>query len=279
MKPVLASTSITLVLTALLAATPAHAQTSLPPGSLNQSKNSLVTKFTKLGFAFSKAQAFGNGFLHHGVKDSGQSSVGVITVKTGVAFVSVEYPGVVGAATDAPENHLVDFQKALKTLLPNWKDGAAWLQAAHATTVADANAGVDTSQKEGAEQVETEQLYITFENALHKESNTVSFNLTVYNVAQVSTLEATTEAPAAAAPEPTAVPAAPVPLVVQPAPAVEQPAPAQTQGNCDPSYPTICIPAGSPDLDCPDITERRFQVLPPDPHRFDGDHDGIGCEK
>jgi micrococcal nuclease len=49
--------------------------------------------------------------------------------------------------------------------------------------------------------------------------------------------------------------------------------------NCDPSYPTICIEAGIPDLDCPDISYRRFEVRPPDPHRFDGDHDGIGCEK
>jgi micrococcal nuclease len=49
-------------------------------------------------------------------------------------------------------------------------------------------------------------------------------------------------------------------------------------GNCDPSYPTVCIPPPPPDLDCKDIPYRRFQVLPPDPHRFDGDHDGIGCE-
>lgn len=48
--------------------------------------------------------------------------------------------------------------------------------------------------------------------------------------------------------------------------------------NCDPAYPTVCIPPPPPDLDCGDIPYRRFQVLPPDPHRFDGDHDGIGCE-
>lgn len=52
-----------------------------------------------------------------------------------------------------------------------------------------------------------------------------------------------------------------------------------TNANCDPSYPTICIPAGAADLDCPDIEFRRFQVLQPDPHRFDGDKDGIGCER
>lgn len=54
-------------------------------------------------------------------------------------------------------------------------------------------------------------------------------------------------------------------------------APAQT-GNCDPSYPDVCIPPPPPDLDCGDISHRRFRVLPPDPHRFDGDKDGIGCE-
>jgi uncharacterized protein YraI len=47
---------------------------------------------------------------------------------------------------------------------------------------------------------------------------------------------------------------------------------------CDPSYPTLCIPPNSPDLDCPDISVKRFPVLPPDPHRFDGDNDGVGCE-
>ena len=49
-------------------------------------------------------------------------------------------------------------------------------------------------------------------------------------------------------------------------------------GNCDPSYPDFCIPSPSPDLDCKDIPQKRFTVLQPDPHRFDGDNDGIGCE-
>ena len=48
--------------------------------------------------------------------------------------------------------------------------------------------------------------------------------------------------------------------------------------NCDPSYPTVCIPPPPPDLDCADIPYKDFKVLPPDPHHFDGDHDGIGCE-
>ncbi len=49
--------------------------------------------------------------------------------------------------------------------------------------------------------------------------------------------------------------------------------------DCDPAYPTICIPAGSYDLDCPEIPYRRFPVPGVDPHRFDGDNDGIGCER
>jgi len=49
-------------------------------------------------------------------------------------------------------------------------------------------------------------------------------------------------------------------------------------GNCDPSYPDVCIPPPPPDLDCSDIPYRNFRVLPPDPHHFDGDGDGIGCE-
>ena len=52
----------------------------------------------------------------------------------------------------------------------------------------------------------------------------------------------------------------------------------QRGANCHPSYPEVCIPPPPPDLDCPDIPYRRFKVIPPDPHRFDGDKDGIGCE-
>ena len=50
------------------------------------------------------------------------------------------------------------------------------------------------------------------------------------------------------------------------------------KAGCDPAYPTVCIPPPPPDLDCGEITYRNFAVLAPDPHRFDGDHDGIGCE-
>ena len=49
--------------------------------------------------------------------------------------------------------------------------------------------------------------------------------------------------------------------------------------KCDKAYPTVCIPSPPPDLDCGEISHRRFKVLEPDPHGFDGDDDGIGCER
>ena len=50
------------------------------------------------------------------------------------------------------------------------------------------------------------------------------------------------------------------------------------QNSCDPSYPDVCIASYPPDLDCNDIPFKNFRVFQPDPHRFDGDKDGIGCE-
>lgn len=52
----------------------------------------------------------------------------------------------------------------------------------------------------------------------------------------------------------------------------------ETTSNCDASYPDFCIPSPPPDLDCGDMSQKKFTVLQPDPHRFDGDKDGIGCE-
>ena len=51
--------------------------------------------------------------------------------------------------------------------------------------------------------------------------------------------------------------------------------------GCDPAYPDkrTCIPPGPPfDQGCAITSERRFEVLPPDPQRLDHDGDGIGCE-
>lgn len=68
--------------------------------------------------------------------------------------------------------------------------------------------------------------------------------------------------------------------LMTPTPALPPPTPAGTAapGSCDPSYPTVCVHSPPPDLDCGEITFRRFTVKPPDPHRFDSDGDGIGCE-
>ena len=52
----------------------------------------------------------------------------------------------------------------------------------------------------------------------------------------------------------------------------------QSETSCDSAYPDVCIPPEPPDLNCADIPFRNFTVLPPDPHGFDGDKDGIGCE-
>jgi hypothetical protein len=83
------------------------------------------------------------------------------------------------------------------------------------------------------------------------------------------TTTTTTRATTTTAPPPPPTTVAPRPLAP----------PTTTGGACDPSYPTVCIPPAPPDLDCGQISHRRFTVLPPDPHGFDGnDNDGIGCE-
>jgi hypothetical protein len=61
------------------------------------------------------------------------------------------------------------------------------------------------------------------------------------------------------------------------------PPPPPSGGKCAASYPSVCIPPPPPDLDCGDIPYRNFRVrwdvANPDPHHFDGDRDGIGCER
>jgi hypothetical protein len=72
------------------------------------------------------------------------------------------------------------------------------------------------------------------------------------------------------------------PTTTTTAPPPPTPPPVPAAGNCAPSYPDVCIPPPPPDLDCKDVSYRRFLVIynvpSPDPHRFDGDHDGVGCE-
>jgi hypothetical protein len=49
--------------------------------------------------------------------------------------------------------------------------------------------------------------------------------------------------------------------------------------GCDPSYTTVCIAPPPPDLNCDDIPFTNFPVGGGDPHDFDADDDGIGCEQ
>jgi endonuclease YncB( thermonuclease family) len=52
-------------------------------------------------------------------------------------------------------------------------------------------------------------------------------------------------------------------------------------GKCDPNYAGGCVPLYPPDVDCADIRALGIapvRVIGSDPHRLDGDNDGLGCE-
>jgi endonuclease YncB( thermonuclease family) len=51
-----------------------------------------------------------------------------------------------------------------------------------------------------------------------------------------------------------------------------------SSGKCDPNYSGLCVPPYPPDLDCADV-RAPVRVVGRDPHRLDGDNDGIGCEQ
>ena len=54
-----------------------------------------------------------------------------------------------------------------------------------------------------------------------------------------------------------------------------------SSSKCDPNYQG-CIPPYPPDLDCSDIKRMKLapiRVIGIDVHKFDGDGDGIGCDK
>lgn len=55
-------------------------------------------------------------------------------------------------------------------------------------------------------------------------------------------------------------------------------APIKPRPGCDASYPGVCIPPPPPDLDCADVRYSSFAVRGLDPHNFDGNGDGVGCE-
>jgi micrococcal nuclease len=60
-----------------------------------------------------------------------------------------------------------------------------------------------------------------------------------------------------------------------PAPA---PAPSGAPAGCDPNYTGACVPPFPPDVDCADIG-RPVTVVGADPHNFDADGNGRGCER
>jgi micrococcal nuclease len=55
--------------------------------------------------------------------------------------------------------------------------------------------------------------------------------------------------------------------------------PTPTAEICHPAYPYVCIAPRPPELDCKDIPFRNFTAWPPDPHNFDRNHNGIGCDR
>jgi hypothetical protein len=87
--------------------------------------------------------------------------------------------------------------------------------------------------------------------------------------------------PTGPAPSPQPTPSPSPSVAPSPSPSAAPPPPSPSpspRAGCDPAYPTVCIPPPPPDLDCKDIPYKNFKVLPPDPHKFDSDHDGVGCE-
>lgn len=70
----------------------------------------------------------------------------------------------------------------------------------------------------------------------------------------------------------------PAPSLTPPPPPPPPPS-GPSRGGCDPAYPDVCIPPPPPDLNCSEISARNFRVLSPDPHGFDVDGDGVGCEE
>ncbi|MDP9317037.1 MAG: excalibur calcium-binding domain-containing protein [Chloroflexota bacterium] len=49
--------------------------------------------------------------------------------------------------------------------------------------------------------------------------------------------------------------------------------------NCDAAHLDLCLPPLPPALKCGNISYRNVGENGRDPHHFDGDNDGIGCER
>lgn len=68
----------------------------------------------------------------------------------------------------------------------------------------------------------------------------------------------------------------PPPSNATPAPLVGAPT-APSQSGCDSNYTGSCVPTYPPDVDCADVSG-SVTVVGRDPHRLDGNGDGVGCE-
>lgn len=108
-------------------------------------------------------------------------------------------------------------------------------------------------------------------------SATVIPSMWTPTVAWTST--ATIEPPFTPLPPPPFPTGTPTPLPPFPTPDDGTPVPPLPTVACDPAYPEVCIAPYPPDLNCKDVPYKNFVVLPSDPHGFDRDKDGWGCEK
>jgi hypothetical protein len=53
---------------------------------------------------------------------------------------------------------------------------------------------------------------------------------------------------------------------------------ASPEGECDPSYPDVYASPHYPNLNCDDVPYGNIKVEGDDPHGFDREGDGVGCE-
>lgn len=62
-----------------------------------------------------------------------------------------------------------------------------------------------------------------------------------------------------------------------PAPERDAPPSGGSGAGCDPNYAGACVAPYPPDVDCADVSG-SVRVVGSDPHRLDGNGDGVGCE-
>ncbi len=127
----------------------------------------------------------------------------------------------------------------------------------------------------GIEQLDAGRLY---QAAFQMQSCTTALRSAQANLNELVLQVSSVSAPVIFAPP---VHVEPAPLVILPtalppvAPVFSAPLPI----SCDPAYPDFCLAPGIADLDCSAMLPHvNFRVLQPDPHDFDRDKDGIGCE-